>query len=271
MRWIVLALRRLAVGLLGVVGIWLIAFVFRLTDQRLPTLLSLALAYGVAAYVILPQIVLMSLKLLKRRSVPSFTLTGDGFPGDPVNLALGGTLAELRAAFARAGWIEADPLGLKSSWGMAVSFVLNRPYPSAPFSSLYLFGRKQDVGFEKAIDKSPRKRHHVRFWALNPDRAAEANTPKFWLNADRPPLHEPALWVGAGTRDTGLSFTKFTFQFTHATDADTNAERDFILGELEAAGAIGKPTWHKEGERLNLGKVNHYVADGEIAVARLSV
>ena len=30
-------------------------------------------------------------------------------------------------------------------------------------------------------------------------------------------------------RDTGLSFTSFTFQFTHATAADTNAERDFIL------------------------------------------
>ncbi|MGO9421882.1 LssY C-terminal domain-containing protein [Roseiarcus sp.] len=269
MRFVVLALRRLAVGLLGVLAVWLIAFVFRVTDQRLPTILTLALVYGIAAYVILPRIVRMSLKLLKRGSVPSFTLTGDGFPGDPVNLALVGTFAELNAAFARAGWIAADPLGLKSSWGMAVSFVLNRPYPNAPFSTLYLFGRKQDIGFQKPIDGSPRKRHHIRFWALSPDRAGEANTPAFWLNADRPPLDEPALWVGAGTRDTGLSFTRFTFQFTHATADDTNAERNFILGELKAAGVIGKATWHKEGERLNLGKVNHYVADGEIAVARL--
>ena len=152
---------------------------------------------------------------------------------------------------------------------MAVSFVLNRPYPSAPFSTLYLFGRRQDVGFQKAIDLSPRKRHHIRFWALSPERAQDANTPEFWLNADRPPLAERALWFGAGTRDTGLSFTRFTFQFTHATDADTNAERDFILGELKSAGALGEVRWHREGERLNLGKVNHYVADGEIAVAWL--
>jgi hypothetical protein len=260
-------LRRLGAALLGAFAIWLIAFVFRFTDQRLPTILALALVYGIAAYVILPRIVRMSLKLLKRGSVPSFTLTGDGFPGDPVNLALVGAHAELCAAFARAGWTAADPLGLKSSWGMAVSFVLNRPYPSAPFSTLYLFGRKQDVGFEKAIDRSPRKRHHIRFWALNPDRAAEINTPAFWLNADRPPLDERVLWVGAATRDTGLSFTEFTFQFTHATDADTNAERDFVLGELKAAGVIGAFVWHREGERLKLGKVNHYVADGEIAVA----
>lgn len=270
MRLFVLGLRRLAVFLLGILAIWLIAFVFQVTDQRLPTLVTLALVYGIAAYVILPRIVRMSLKLLKRGSVPSFTRTGDGFPGDPVNLALVGTFDELSAAFARAGWVAADPLGLKSSWGMAVSFVFNRPYPSAPFSTLYLFGRKQDVGFEKAIDGSPRKRHHIRFWALNPDRAAEANTPAFWLNADRPPLDQRVLWVGAGTRDTGLSFTSFTFQFTHATDADTNAERDFVLGELKTAGVIGEFIWHREGDRLNLGKVNHYVADGEIAVAWLS-
>jgi hypothetical protein len=40
-----------------------------------------------------------------------------------------------------------------------------------------------------------------------------------------------------------------------------------VLGELKAAGVIGAFVWHREGERLKLGKVNHYVADGEIAVA----
>jgi hypothetical protein len=269
-RFLLLWLRRLLVGLLGVLAVWLIVRVFHLTDNRLPTIVALAATYGIAAYVILPRIVRMGLKVLKRGSVPSFTLTGDGFPGDPVNLALVGDFAELSQAFARAGWVEADPLGLRSSWGMAMSFVLNRPYPTAPFSSLYLFGRKQDVGFQKAIDMSPRKRHHVRFWALNVDRAPQANTAGFWLNADRPPLEDRAIWIGAGTRDTGLSFTSFTFQFTHATDADTNAERDFILAELKEAGVIGDPTWHREGERLTLGKVNHYVADAKIAVAWLA-
>jgi hypothetical protein len=51
-----------------------------------------------------------------------------------------------------------------------------------------------------------------------------------------------------------------TFQVTHATDSDTNAERDFILGELKRSGVIGEVRWHQEGERLNLGRVNHYVA-----------
>ena len=94
------------------------------------------------------------------------------------------------------------------------------------------------------------------------------NDPQFWLNADRPGLSEPALWVGAGTRDTGLSFTKFTFQFTHATAADVNAERDFIISELKQSGAIGEVMWRRAGETL-AARVNHYVTDGEIAAASL--
>ena len=269
---IVLWLRRLAVLLLGVVAVWFILFVFRVTDHRLSWIVALAMTYALAAYVILPRVVRMSLKILQRRSVPSFTLTGDGFPGDPVNLVLIGNFQSLRAAFARAGWIEADPLNLKSSWRMAVSFVLNRPYPTAPFSTLYLFGRRQDIGFQKAIDMSPRKRHHIRFWGLSFERAEETvHTPAFWLNTDPPSLGAEALWVGAGTRDTGFSLTRFTFQVTHATDDDTNAERDFILGELKRAGAIGAVKWHHAGEQLDeAGRVNHYVTDGEVAAAHLT-
>ena len=270
MKILALIYRRLAVFALGAFSVWLIVFVFRFTDSRLPTILALSLAYALAAYVILPRIVRMSLKVLQRKSVPSFTVTGDGFPGDPVNLVLMGEFHKLRAAFLAAGWTEAQALNLMSSWRMVVAFVLNRAYPDAPFSTLFLFGRGQDVGFQKAIDMSPRKRHHVRFWALSLKRSDEPlNNPEFWLNADRPPIDEPALWVGAGTRDTGLSFTKFTFQFTHATDNDVDAERDFIVSELKMSGAIGDVVLRRAGETL-VARVNHYVTDGEVAAAKLS-
>ena len=270
MKLLALIYRRLAVFVLGAFSVWLIVFVFRITDSRAPTILALSVAYGLAAYVILPRIVRMSVKILQRKSVPSFTVTGDGFPGDPVNLVLMGEFGKLRAAFLAAGWTEAEPLNLTSSWKMVVAFVFDRPYPAAPFSTLFLFGRGQDVGFEKAIDMSPRKRHHVRFWGLSLDRSDEPlNNPEFWLNADRPPLSEPALWVGAGTRDTGLSFTRFTFQFTHATDNDVNAERDFIVSELKRSGAIRDVALRRAGETLAV-RVNHYVTDGDVAAAKLS-
>jgi hypothetical protein len=202
--------------------------------------------------------------------VPRFTITGDGLPGDPVNLALIGTYDELRRAFAAAGWDEADRLTLRSAWRMARAFVLNTSYPTAPFSTLYLFGRGQDIGFQKAIDNSPRKRHHVRFWAKSLAQVETgAVTAGFWLNTDRPAGGTDVLWVGAGTKDTGFSLTRLTFQITHATDADTNAERDYIIDALRRTGVIDEASRYQTGDRLITAGVNHYVTDGDVAVAEL--
>jgi len=265
-------MRRAAVLGLGILTIWLIVFVFRVTDRRLPTVLALAVTYGIAAYLVLPHIVRMSLKALQRKRVPRFTITGDGLPGDPVNLVLTGTLQQLRAAFRRAGWSEADRLGLASSLRMIRAFVLNAPYATAPFSTLYLFGRAQDVGFQKAIGDSPRRRHHIRFWALSLAHAeTDLGNASFWLNTDRPPESACVHWVGAGTKDTGISLTRLTFQITHATDLDTNLERDYIVGELKKSGIIGEVKVYEAGQHLASEHVNRYITDGEVAAATLTV
>lgn len=265
--------QRLLVLVLGIFSVWLIVFViFEAVDRRLPWVLALGFTYGVAAYVILPRVVRLGLKLIQRGHVPSYTVTGDGLPGDPVNIVLVGTLQELRSAFARSGWSEADRLGLASSWGMIRAFVLNSPYPTAPFSTLYLFDRGQDIGFQKAIDNSPRKRHHIRFWALSQTRAQETwGTTGFWSNNEKPPETERVLWIGAGTRDTGLSLTRLSYQITHATDSDTNAERDYIIAELTNTRSIEAVQIYRDGQLLPTERVNHYVTDGEVALARLVV
>lgn len=271
MPFLIRQLQRVAIFGLGVLSVWLIVFVFfELEDHRLPWVLALGVTYGIAAYVILPRVVRLGLKILQRKRVPRFTTTGDGLPGDPVNLALTGTFAQLRAAFAASGWTEADPLSLASSWRMARTFVLDTPYPTAPFSTLYLFGRGQDIGFQKPIGDSPRQRHHVRFWAQSLERAEEPMaSASFWLNTDRPPAEAIVLWVGAGTKDTGLSLTRLTFQITHATDADTNAERDHIIGELLQHGAIDDVTTLQPGEAPPAKRVNRYLADGDVTLATL--
>jgi hypothetical protein len=270
-RILIRILERLAILGLGTLSVWLIVFVvFRMADQRLPWVLAVGLTYGVAAYVILPRVVRMGLKLLQRQHVPRFTVTADGLPGDPVNLVLRGTLPQLRRAFEAAGWREADRLSLGSTWGMIRAFLFNTPYPTAPFSTLYLFGRGQDLGFQKAIGESPRRRHHIRFWALSLAYArATVGTSNFWLNRDRPPETDQVLWVGAGTKDTGFGLTRMTFQITHATDSDTNAERDYIIAELTQAGVIRDLKRHRAGDRLITENVNHYTTDGEVVVGRL--
>ena len=271
MRVVRLALQRLLVFALGVLTVWLIVFVvFDVADHRLPLVLAVVITYGIAAYVILPRAIRIGLRILHRGRVPSYTTTGDGLPGDPVNLALIGTMRQLHQAFASAGWSKADPLSIVSSGRMVRAFLLNQPYPMAPFSTLYLFGRGQDVGFQQPIGDSPRKRNHVRFWGLPLERVEQSiDTPSFWLNASRPADDERALWVGAATKDTGFSLTRLSFQVTHATAADTDEERDFIIAELERHGVITNVRSHLPGERLSIGHVNRYLTDGVVAVAEL--
>ena len=273
MRLLKRTVQRLLVVALGVLTVWFIAFVvFDFADQRLPWVLALAVTYGIAAYIILPRSVRMGLKILQRKRVPRYTITGDGLPGDPVNLVLTGTLEQLRAAFAIAGWSPCDPLELGSSWRMVRAFVFNTPYPTAPFSTLYLFGRCQDIGFQKAIDNSPRKRHHIRFWALSLAHVeSKLGTASFWLNTDCPPLDSSVHWIGAGTKDTGFSLTKLTLQITHATDSDTNVERDYIIAELKKYGVVGDLNSYRAGQHLPAERVNHYVTDGEVIAASLTV
>jgi hypothetical protein len=273
LRMVTRFLRRLLVVALGIFTVWLIVFVvFRIADNRLPWIVAAAVTYAIAAYIVLPRVVRMGLKILQYKNVPRYTITGDGLPGDPVNLILKGTRAQLDAAFARAGWSEADRLSFASSWRMARAFVLNSPYPTAPFSTLYLYGRSQDVGFQKAIDNSPRRRHHVRFWALSLRRTETMlGTASFWLNTDQPPDHAEVFWVGAGTKDIGFSLTRLTFQITHATDSDTNTERDFIIAELSNNGAIGEVNPYQPHPRPHVRQVNHYVTDGAVTVANLVI
>lgn len=268
-RFIIRMLQRLAIFGIGAVSVWLIVFVvFDFADKRFPAAVAFALTYAVGAYLILPYAVRMGLKILQRRRVPSFTVSADGLAADPVNIALYGTLDELCAAFKAIGWVEADKLTLASSWRMVKAFVLNKPYPAAPFSTLYLFGRPQDIGFQKPIGDSPRKRHHVRFWGRRLENVQDIDTASFWLNTDAPQPGARVPWAGAGTRDTGFGLTKMTFQITHATDSDTNAERDYIIGELQAAEAIGPVVWEQAGAPVGK-RVNHYITDGDVAAAAL--
>src|SRR6185436_13274751 len=146
MRLLKRLVQRLLIFGLGILCVWLIVFVvFETADRRLPWMLAVGVTYGIAAYIVLPRAIRMGLKILQSKRVPSYTITGDGLPGDPVNVVIVGTRQQLRRAFAALEWFEADRLSLASSWGMARSFVLNASCPTAPFSTLYLFGRGQDI------------------------------------------------------------------------------------------------------------------------------
>ena len=71
----------------------------------------------------------------------------------------------------------------------------------------------------------------------------------------------------SGTRDIGFSLTRFSFQVTYATDADTNGERDCIVPELRRSRVISDVTSYESGQHLPIERVNHYVSGGAVSVA----
>jgi hypothetical protein len=68
-----------------------------------------------------------------------------------------------------------------------------------------------------------------------------------------------------------LSLTRLTFQITHATDSDTNAERDYVIAELTKNRIIEAVKVVQSGQRLPAERVNHYITDGEVTLASLVI
>ena len=207
--------------------------------RRISRLVAVILiVWLVAAYLLLPA-------LWKRydsrhpglADIPGVTHTGSGIPGDPLNVALVGSKAQVMRIFVAAKWYPADPLTLKSCLEIAEASVLKRPYDAAPVSNLYLFGRKEDLAFEKPVGDNPRERHHVRFW-----RSDKLD------DGDRP------IWVGAAIFDAHVGLSRTTGQITHVTAANIDAERDFLFHDLESTGDLAQTDIIDDFHKIRSGR-----------------
>src|SRR4051812_37397532 len=104
--------------------------------------------YLIIAYLIMPRVGKVEAERHPDlRDSDHLTHTGDGAPGDPLNIALVGSEEELVKAFLKIGWRPADALTFRSSVRIAVDTVIDEPDPNAPVSNLYLYGRKEDLAF----------------------------------------------------------------------------------------------------------------------------
>jgi len=172
--------------------------------------------------------------------VPGITETHSGIPGDPVNIALVGTREQVVGIMLQARWMPADPLTLENSLRIAADTMFRRKYVDAPVSSLYLFGRKEDLAFEFPVGNDPKQRHHVRFW----------ESPI--CDSDGRPF-----WFGAVTFDKSVGFSHTTGQITHHIDGNVDAERDRLLAALNATGDLQEtyavPNFHEQFSGRNGG------------------
>jgi len=215
---------------------------------------TFALLYLLAAYLLIP----LAWKWDVRRhpqlfDAPRVTHTPAGIPGDPVNLALLGSEADVIHAMVAARWDPADELTFRSSVRIAVDSVFRRPDTNAPVSTLELLGRKQDLAFEQPVGNSPRQRHHVRFWHW--DRHYDGRE----------------VWFGAVTFDERVGLSHTTGQVTHHIGPDLDAERDRLIAGLQQAGVTQEVFWLAGFQQLQgkNGGGDPWHTDGRLEVAML--
>ena len=119
-----------------------------------------------------------------------------------------------------------------------------------------MFGRKQDLAFEKLVNDNARRRHHVRFW-----KAPE-------LGRGGVPF-----WIGAVTFDRSVGFSHRTGQITHHIAPDVDAERDALIDGLYQKGWLTE-LFQVTGVGATLlgrnGGGDRYYTDGELTVGVLA-
>ena len=184
------------------------------------------------------------------------TRTGDGIPGDPINVGLVGSKDDVLCAMNAAGWYPADPITLRSSLAIVGSVLLDRPYHDAPVSNLYYQNKREDLAFEKPVSTSADRRHHVRFWKVIEHGEEEGR----------------AVWLGAVTFDRGVGLSHRDAKITHHIAPDIDADRDLITADLKNAHVV-TTIYEVTGIGPTLdgrnGGGDPYYTDGEIKISVL--
>ena len=174
--------------------------------------------------------------------LPCCTTNSDGDEyGDPLNLVLIGKEGDLLPAFVRRNWHATE-----TTWSQAIirtikSFLQGERYRYSPISPLYVYGRRQDIGWQKARS-TINERNHMRFW-LSPIR-----------------FRGKRVFVGQISRDIGVKFTfKSPTLTTHVIDPDVDEARRYFVEDLAYSQALarigfvkGVGVVTKEEPRMNL-------------------
>jgi hypothetical protein len=139
---------------------------------------------------------------------------------DPLNLVVIGNLDDVYYAFIRAGWDETETIARSSLMKTFASFFTGGEYRYSPVSSLYVFGRGQEVAFQSTRE-SINERNHLRLW-MSPMR-----------------YRGKRVFLGQISRDIGVRFTRKTIT-THKIDPDVDETREFLLENLAYSQALEK-------------------------------
>jgi hypothetical protein len=175
--------------------------------------------------------------------------------GDMVNFVLVGSEQQVKDALDAAGWRIADTDNKEAVLKAALETYQKKDYVQMPMSQLYLFGRKQDYGYELAQAYSVvASRHHFRVW----------KAPTTW--------NGQTIWAGAGTHDIGFEKDQRNGSVTHKIDPAVDGERDNIGQTLQTSGKVKSLSYYLPPDPVQGAKNatgGGYHSDGRILVILL--
>jgi len=187
--------------------------------------------------------------------MPLTTLNRYGKAGDPINMQICATDGQIGAAFASAGWYRADEIDFITSARISIDSIVGRAYSTAPVSNLFLFGRKEDLAFERP-GHNVRQRDHIRLW-----------------NASRNGDNGRPIWIGSATKDVKVELSKTNHLPTHGIAPDLDDERELVVSELAQTGFLIEdttcPGFGEETHGFN-GGGDPYFTDGQVALLALA-
>jgi hypothetical protein len=203
----------------------------------------------------------LTLKGLRQmiEALPCCTTDANGSRnGDPVNFVLIGNDDDILGALTRQGWDPTHMLGTAAAWRTLRAFVSSGYYRYSPVSSLYFFGRSQDIAMQKARS-TIHQRNHLRLW-----RAPYSYQGK-------------SVWIGQISRDIGVRFAaNAPFFVTHTIEPDVDGARNYLVQDLLYSEYLRTLVWAKgfgrvpqDQPRKNLTG-DPYFSDGLRAVMVIS-
>jgi hypothetical protein len=146
---------------------------------------------------------------------------GDEY-GDPLNLVLIGETNDMVPAVVRRGWHATEVIWSRAILRTIKSFIKGERYRYSPISPLDVYGRRQDIGWQKARS-TIHERNHMRFW-LSPIR-----------------YRGQKVFVGQISRDIGVKLTlKSPTIWTHVIDPDVDEARRYLVEDLAYSQALAR-------------------------------
>lgn len=282
LRFILRSVWRLIIFLLGVGALYyIVTALWPQSGSRVAIFIALLITYCLMAYIVVPNLMRLFHVFSRPSHIPLYAATGDGWPSDPVNLALVvKDRKHLIETMSSAGWYLSDPLTTRNGFREFIAIVFNTRYPEAPLSNLYLFDRPQDVAFALPTNGSgsPRTRHHVRFWRLEKPQKESRNAShyEFWSGKLKNLLGvNREIWIGAATEDIRMIDIQWrTGQITHGVSHEAEKERDFVLETLANDGSVKRMDISEAGDSFKFRGQSfrtHYITDGSIRIAYIKL